>query len=48
MRQKNVFNRAANFLRGRKRLFCGAFKVCKTKRGYVKRVACVFTRRGWL
>ena len=36
MPQKNVFNCAANFLRGRKCLFCGAFNVCKTKRGYVK------------
>lgn len=34
--QKNVFNCAANFLRGRKCVFCGSFKVCKTRRGYVK------------
>jgi len=36
MNKKNVFNCAANFLRGRKCIFCGSFKVCKTKRGYVK------------
>lgn len=36
MRQKNVFNCAANFLRGRKCVFCGSFKVCKTRRGYLK------------
>lgn len=36
MQKKNVFNCAANFLRGRKCIFCGSFKVCKTKRGYVK------------
>jgi len=34
--QKNVFNCAANFLRGRKCIFCGSFKVSKTKRGYVR------------
>ena len=34
--QNNVFNCAANFLRGRKCVFCGSFKVCKTARGYVK------------
>lgn len=27
---------AANFLRGRKCVFCGSFKVCKTRRGYVR------------
>jgi len=36
MQKKNVFNCAANFLRGRKCIFCGSFQVCKTKRGYVK------------
>ena len=36
MKKKNVFNCAANFLRGRKCIFCGSFKVCKTKRVYVK------------
>ena len=35
-RQKNVFNCAANFLRGRKCIFCGSFRVCRTRRGYVK------------
>jgi transposase len=34
--KKNVFNCAANFLRGRKCIFCGSFKVSKTRRGYVK------------
>jgi len=34
--KKNVFNCAANFLRGRKCIFCGSFRVCRTKRGYVK------------
>ncbi len=40
--KKNVFNYAANFLRGRKCIFCGSFRVCKTQRGYVKcrRTAC--------
>ncbi len=36
MNKKNVFNCAANFLRGRKCIYCGSFKICKTKRGYVK------------
>ena len=36
MGQKNVFNCAANFLRGRKCIFCGSFKRSKTRRGYVK------------
>jgi transposase len=36
MMKKNVFNCAANFLRGRKCIFCGSFRVCKTKRGYVR------------
>ena len=35
-RQKNVFNCAANFLRGRKCIFCGSFRVGRTHRGYVK------------
>ena len=34
--QKNVFSCAANFLRGKKCVFCGSFRVCKTKRGYVR------------
>ena len=34
--RNNVFNCAANFLRGRKCIYCGSFNVCKTKRGYVK------------
>src|SRR3990167_6232712 len=38
--KKNVFKCAANFLRGRKCIFCGSFKVNKTKRGYVKCRSC--------
>lgn len=38
--QKNVFNGAANFLRGRKCIFCGSFKRCKTRRGYMKCYRC--------
>lgn len=34
--KKNVFNCAANFLRGRKCVFCGSFKVYRTRRGYVR------------
>ena len=34
--QKNVFGCAANFLRGKKCIFCGSFKVSKTARGYVR------------
>src|SRR3989344_8933577 len=34
--QKNVFNCAANFLRGRKCIFCGSFKVYRTRRGYAR------------
>lgn len=36
MQRKNVFNCAANFLRGRKCIFCGSFRVSKTGRGYVR------------
>ena len=32
----SVFSCAANFERGRKCVFCGSFKVCKTGRGYIK------------
>jgi transposase len=35
-RQKNTLSCAANFLRGRKCVFCGSFNVCKTRRGYIK------------
>ena len=31
-----VFSCAANFLRGRKCIFCGSFQVLHTRRGYVK------------
>ena len=34
--QKNVFSCQANFLRGRKCVFCGSFKVNRTRRGYVR------------
>jgi len=34
--QKNVFGCAANFLRGKKCIFCGSFKVSRTRRGYVR------------
>ena len=34
--KKNVFSCAANFLRGRKCVFCGSFRVNRTARGYVK------------
>ena len=34
--RNNIFNCVANFLRGRKCIFCGSFKVYKTRRGYVK------------
>src|SRR6201985_2201131 len=33
---RNVFSCAANFIRGRKCVFCGSFKVNKTSRQYVK------------
>ncbi|MDO8571981.1 MAG: IS1595 family transposase [bacterium] len=35
-KKKNVFSCAANFLRGKKCVFCGSFKVNKAARGYVK------------
>lgn len=38
--QNSVFRCAANFLRGRKCVFCGSFKVNRTRRGYVKCRAC--------
>jgi transposase len=34
--QKNVFSCAANFLRGRKCVFCSSFKINRTHRGYIK------------
>jgi transposase len=34
--QNAVFGCAANFLRGKKCVFCGSFKVSRTARGYVK------------
>lgn len=36
MQRKNIFNCAANFLRGRKCIFCGSFRASKTARGYVR------------
>jgi len=38
--RKNVFGCAANFLRGKKCVWCGSFKVNKTARGYVKCRVC--------
>ncbi len=35
-----IFGCAANFLRGRKCVFCGAFRVNRTRRGYVKCRTC--------
>ena len=35
-RKTSHFSCAANFLRGRKCVFCGSFKVLRTARGYVK------------
>jgi len=34
--KKNVFGCAANFLRGKKCVFCGSFQVVRTSRDYVK------------
>ena len=34
--QKNVFGCVANFSRGKKCIFCGSFKVSRTRRGYVR------------
>ena len=34
--QHTVFSCAANFLPGRKYIFCGSFQVLHTRRGYVK------------
>ena len=39
-----VFGCAANFLRGRKCVFCGSFRVTKTARGYVKCGGCGKTK----
>ena len=38
--RKNVFGCAANFLRDKKCIFCGSFKVNRTSRGYVKCRSC--------
>lgn len=38
--RNTVFSCAANFLRGRKCIFCGSFKVLHTSRGYVKCQLC--------
>ena len=40
----NVFSCATNYLRGRKCVFCGSFKVCKTARRYVKCKLCGKTK----
>lgn len=39
-RKRDYFSCAANFERGRKCVFCGSFKVCKTARGYIKCRSC--------
>jgi transposase len=39
-KKKNVFGCAANFLRGKKCIFCNSFKTNKTARGYVKCRVC--------
>jgi transposase len=36
----SVFSCAANFLRGRKCIFCGSFQIIHTSRGYVKCARC--------
>ena len=36
----SVFSCAANFLRGRKCIFCGSFKLVHTSRGYVRCLRC--------
>ncbi len=38
--RQTVFSCAANFLRGRKCIFCGSFQVLHTQRGYVKCTRC--------
>lgn len=38
--RKNVFGCAANFLRGKKCVYCGSFKVSRTARGYIKCQLC--------
>ena len=40
-RSINVLSCATNFLRGKKCLFCGSFKVNRTARGYVKCRSCL-------
>ena len=40
MGRTSVFSCAANFLRGRKCIFCGSFKIIHTSRGYVKYSRC--------
>ena len=39
-RRKNIFGCAANFLRGKKCVECGSFRVNRTARGYVKCRSC--------
>ena len=39
-RRNNVFGCAANFLRGKKCVWCGSFKVNRTARGYIKCRSC--------
>jgi transposase len=42
--RKNVFGCAANFIRGKKCVSCGSFKVSKTSRGYIKCQSCKVQR----
>ncbi len=39
--RNSVFGCAANFLRGKKCVFCGSFKVNRTQRGYIKCRKCL-------
>lgn len=41
---KSVFSCAANFIRGRKCVFCGSYKVIKTRRSYVNCKRCGKTK----
>ncbi len=40
IRPHTVFSCAANFLNGRKCVFCGLFKTVKTSRSYIKCMLC--------
>lgn len=38
--KRNVFGCEANFLRGKKCVFCGSFRTNRTERGYIKCEKC--------